>query len=80
MAGASPRPPLQATTWRFDFCAKLVFAQIATVRVHVVAQKGFPTAVARPPEACVVTVETAEEMTGTITVDVDSSEPSARFI
>jgi hypothetical protein len=47
--------------------------------VHVVAADGFPTAVARPPVGCKVTVETSTPVTGTITVDVDSSEPSASF-
>ena len=68
-----------ATSWAFDFCKKLVFPQIATVRVHVVAASGFPRAVARPPDGCKVTVETSEAMSGTITVDVDSSEPSDEF-
>ena len=68
-----------ATSWAFDFCDRLVFAQIATVRVHVVAASGFPRAVARPPDGCKVTVETSEAMSGTITVDVDSSEPDDEF-
>ena len=33
-----------ATRWEFDFCSQLVFAQIAIVRVHVVAADGFPKA------------------------------------
>ena len=69
-----------ATSWAFDFCEQLVFPQIAIVRVHVVAASGFPRAVARPPAGCKVMVETSEPVTGTVTVDVDSSEPSAQFI
>jgi hypothetical protein len=68
-----------ATRWEYDFCALLVFPQIAIVRVHVVAAAGFPKAVARPPNGCKVVVETETAVTGTITVDVDSSTPSASF-
>ena len=69
----------EATTWAFDFCERLVFPQIAVVRVHVMATSGFPIAVARPPDGCKVTVETSEKVSGTVTVDVDSSEPSDEF-
>ena len=58
---------------------ELVFPQIAIVRVHVSAASGFPNAVARPAVGCTVTVETEQPMTGSITVDVDSSEPSPKF-
>jgi hypothetical protein len=68
-----------ATSWPFDFCGLLVFPLIQIVRVHLVAEKGFPTAVARPPSGCKVTVETDVPVTGTITVDVDSSAPSSEF-
>jgi hypothetical protein len=68
-----------ATKWAFDFCKHLVFPQIAIVRVHVIAADGFPQAIARTPVGCKVTVETNVAMTGTITVDVDSSEPSNSF-
>ena len=68
-----------ATRWDYDFCSLLVFAQIAIVRVHVVAAAGFPKAVARPPDGCKVTVETEQPVSGTITVDVDSSKPSPKF-
>ena len=69
-----------ATSWHFDFCKQLVFPSIAVVRVHVVAASGFPAAVARPPDGCRVTVETDAPVTGTVTVDVDSSAPSAEFV
>ena len=69
-----------ATTWHYDFCKLLVFAQIAFVKVHVTAESGFPLAVARPTENCTVTVETSTQVTGTITVEVDSSEPSPDFV
>ena len=69
-----------ATKWSFDFCQLLVFAQIATVRVHVIAESGFPTAVARPPKGCKVMVETDAPVSGSITVDVDSAEPSSGFV
>eukprot|EP00966_Prymnesium_polylepis_P240834 5569455-Prymnesium_polylepis.2 len=68
-----------ASSWAYDFCDRLIFPQIAGVRVHVVAASGFPTAVARPPDGCKVTVETAEPVTGTITVELDSSAPSDEF-
>ncbi len=58
---------------------ELVFPAIAIVRVHVSAASGFPNAVARPSVGCTVTVQTEQPMTGSITVDVDSSEPSPKF-
>ena len=69
-----------AKTWHYDFCPLLVFPQIASVKVHVVAESGFPVAVARPPQGCNVVVETETVVTGTITVEVDSSEPSPSFV
>ena len=36
--------------------------------------------VARPPAGCQVTVETDVPMKGTVTVDVDSAEPSTGFV
>jgi hypothetical protein len=68
-----------ATKWNFDFCAELIFPVIAIVRVHVVADEGFPKAIARTPVGCKVTVETDVPVTGTVTLDVDSSKPSTRF-
>ena len=68
-----------ATSWTFDFCDQLLFPQIAVVRIHVVAASGFPVAVARPTANCTVTVETSEPVTGTITVEVDSSKPSPLY-
>ena len=68
-----------STKWDFNFCDQLVFPQIAVVRVHVVAASGFPTAIARPPNGCELAVETNVPVTGTITVDVDSSESAASF-
>jgi len=64
----------KATSATFDFCDRLIFQQIATAKVSVMAESGFPTAVARPASGCKVTVEIDIEMTGSITVDVDSSE------
>ena len=69
-----------AKAWHYDFCPLLVFPQIASVKVHVVAESGFPVAVARPPQGCNVVVETETAVTGTITVEVDSSEPSPSFV
>ena len=66
-----------ATAWLFDFCPLLVFAQIAYTKVHVSAEVGFPLAVARPTKNCTVLVETSTPVTGTITVEVDSSAPYA---
>lgn len=69
-----------ATQWQFDFCAQLVFPVIASSTVSVNSAKGFPIAVARPPVGCTLLVETSEPVTGTVTVSVDSSELSAKFI
>jgi hypothetical protein len=63
----------------FDFCAQLLFPQIAYAKVHVTAASGFPTAVARPAQNCTLLVETSVAVTGTITVEVDSSQPSLDF-
>ena len=68
-----------AKVWQYDFCSRLVFPQIATVKFHVTATTGFPVAVARPPQGCTVTIETSEPVTGTIVVEVDSSAPSVSF-
>jgi hypothetical protein len=68
-----------ATQWMFDFCAQLLFPQIAYAKVHVTAASGFPTAVARPAQNCTLLVETSVAVTGTITVEVDSSQPSLDF-
>lgn len=68
-----------ATAWLFDFCDVLLFPQIATAKVHVSAASGFPVAVARPTTNCTLLVETSEAVTGTVTVEVDSSEPNPDF-
>ena len=74
----------RATVWPFDFCDALVFPQIAVVRVHMVAASGFPRAVARPPDGCKVTVETAEprtpQRTGLRRVDQRSWSVNFSFI
>ena len=59
---------------------QLIFPKIAIARVHVSAATGFPTAVARPTPNCSLVVETETPVTGTITVDVDSSTPSTSFV
>ena len=64
----------------FDFCDVLIFPTIAFAKVHVSAESGFPTAIARPSQNCTLVVETSVPVTGTITVEVDSSEPSSRFL
>ena len=69
----------KATSWSFDFCDQLLFPTIALARVDVVAESGFPVAVARPTTDCKLTVETSEPVTGTVTVEVDSSAPSPSF-
>eukprot|EP01063_Lacrimia_lanifica_P041119 TRINITY_DN94_c0_g2_i1.p1 TRINITY_DN94_c0_g2~~TRINITY_DN94_c0_g2_i1.p1 ORF type:complete len:512 (+),score=199.57 TRINITY_DN94_c0_g2_i1:50-1537(+) len=68
-----------ATQWDFDFCSKLLFPQIASVEVSVVAASGVPKAVARPPVGCKVSVVTDAPVTGTITVKVDSSDASDKY-
>lgn len=69
-----------ATQWPFDLCARLVFPVIARVRVALVATDGFAIAAARPPVGCTVLVETSAVVTGTVTVDVDSSTESGDFV
>jgi len=49
-------------------------------KVHVSAAEGFPLAVARPTNNCTVMVETSTKVTGTITVEVDSSDPDPNFV
>ena len=68
-----------STNWFFDFCDELVFQQIASVRINIVAETGFPRAISRPPDGCKVLVETDIAVTGTIEVEVDSSEASTLF-
>lgn len=70
----------EATKATFDFCDHLTFPQIANAKVSVMAESGFPRAIARPTKDCKVTVETDLAMTGTITVDVDSSEYAGHFV
>jgi len=70
---------VSSSVWMFNFCNVLLFPTIEIVRVHVVAESGFPNAVARPPKGCIVQVETDVPVTGSITVDVDSSVPSKKF-
>jgi len=69
-----------ATSTTFDFCDRLVFPQITTAKVSVIAEVGFPRAVARPTRDCKVVVETDVAVTGVLTVDVDSSEIGGHFI
>ena len=70
-----------ATSWLFDFCDVLLWPTIARVEIlGVQAAAGFPTAVARPPSGCKVTVETSEPVTGTLTVRVDAAALSDSFL
>merc|ERR1712070_106567 len=69
-----------ATTTTFDFCDSLIFPQIMTAKVNVIAEAGFPRAIARPTKDCTVVVETDMAVTGILTVDVDSSEIGGHFI
>jgi len=69
-----------ATSTTFDFCDRLIFPQIKTAKVSVIAEVGFPRAVARPTKDCSVVVETDMAVTGVLTVDVDSSEIGGHFI
>lgn len=64
----------------FDFCDQLVFPTIATARVFLTAEgTGFPQYQARPPLGCAINVDFSEPVTGTITVEVDSSLPDKSF-
>jgi len=70
-----------ATQWAFDFCDRLVFPSIARViSVTVSAASGFPVAVARPPVGCTLLVETSAAVTGTVSVEVDSSSIDADYV
>ena len=84
-AGAGTRVSLtlaqsNATEWAFDFCAQLVFPTIQRIDVSIVAESGFPIAVARPPVGCTVLVETNIPVTGYITAAVDSSILTSYFV
>lgn len=70
-----------ATSWSFDFCSRLVFPTISrVVSVVVSAASGFPVAVARPPVGCTVVVETSAPVTGTVSVEVDSSDIDKDYV
>jgi hypothetical protein len=69
-----------ASQWNFTFCDYLVFPTISRVKVSVIAASGFPTAIARPPVGCSVLVETSESVTGTVSVEVDSSDLDSEFV
>jgi hypothetical protein len=69
-----------ATSTTFDFCDRLIFPQIMFAKVNVIAEAGFPRAIARPTKDCTVVVETDVAVTGILTVDVDSSEIGGHFI
>jgi hypothetical protein len=69
-----------ATQWIFNFCNYLVFPTISRVKVNVITTAGFPIAIARPTVNCTVLVETNEPVTGTISVDVDSSDLDDEFV
>jgi hypothetical protein len=58
----------------FDICDQLVFSTIATARVFFTAEgTGFPQYQARPPLGCAINADFSEPVTGTVTVEVDSS-------
>ena len=70
-----------ATTWPFDFCKRLIFPSISrVVSITVNAASGFPVAVARAPVGCTVLVETSVAVTGTVSVEVDSSDISQDYV
>ena len=78
---ALPLPAGALLLLRFSLAPSSSWAsRRALVRVHAVAESGFPRAVARPPAGCKVTVETDVPMNGTVTVDVDSAQPSSGFV
>ena len=64
-----------ASLWNFNFCDRLVFPSISLVRsITVTADAGFPVATARAPVGCTLLVETSVAFTGTVAVEVDSSD------
>lgn len=67
-----------SSKWIFDFCNQLVVPTIASVRVSLQAEQGFPRHMVRPTTNCTVLVETDIPVSGTMTVDVDSSEYSSK--
>lgn len=69
-----------ASEWSFNFCPQLVFPTIQRVDVSIVAEAGFPVAVARPPVGCTVLVESNVPFTGSITASVDSSALTPHFV
>merc|ERR1712066_490071 len=66
-----------ATAWRFDFCHQLVVPRIASARVNLQVQEGFPRHAVRPTENCTLLVETDVPVSGIMTVDVDISTYTA---
>jgi hypothetical protein len=70
-----------ATQWAFDFCDALIFPTIARVSsITVSTASGFPVAVARPPVGCTLLVETSVAVTGTVSVEVDSSSIDKDYV
>lgn len=65
----------EATQWHFDFCDDLIFPVIASVQVSLQVSSGFPQYAIRPAQNCTVLVETASPVTGSMTLNVDSSTP-----
>ena len=65
-----------SATWQFDFCDRLVFPTISHVRSITVQAEpnAFPVATARAAVGCTLLVETSVAFTGTVTVEVDSSD------
>ena len=82
----SANPPqtiqTQAAQWAFDFCDRLVFPTISIVRsITVTAEAGaFPVATARAPVGCTLLVESSVAFTGTVTVEVDSSDLDSDYV
>ena len=74
--------PTKATQWAFDFCDRLVFPTISIVRsITVTAEAGaFPVATARAPVGCTLLVESSVAFTGTVTVEVDSSDLDNNYV
>lgn len=71
------------STFSFDFCARLVVPQIASVHIlGVQSSSGTATAVARPPQGCKVDIVTSAALSPNdiITVEVDSSVYSGHLV
>jgi len=69
-----------ATQWSFDFCDVLIFPTIVSAHASLQADYGFATVVTRPANGCKVLAETDKAISGTVTIEVDTSALDPGFM